>query len=350
MRLFYVLMIFVFSPAGMAFSGGNIRSCNIVASDHGLMEGRLSDHWAQELIGADLLRLDLNQTPAPDKRLFVAVFDRDRDNHNINVRNLISDEGPHAVLPELEYQISLFNVGFEGKSQAKADLTSGAPPSYYKTRAMGDFHVLSRVLKAGRSLPSFINNSMGWPRNMEVGREIESIKIISPPAVLVTTAGGIFPRPLEEKKIMASREIHAVIVGNLAPDGITGIDSAEGEEVHILAPAGEWLTSAGWEGEYQNFGGTSGAAALVTGALAGFEWLSGHSLEPFSAKILLEKTAIPTVHSIQTPQRNGAGLLNGYKLGAVAQALNKSATEKTPFVLKGKSEMRKIICFLWSLL
>ena len=60
---------------------------------------------------------------------------------------------------------------------------------------------------------------------------------------------------------------------------------------------------------------------MVTGSLAGFEWLSGYHPTAKEAKTLLEKTALPTLHSHEKPQINGAGLLNTYKLAEVAKRL-----------------------------
>ena len=113
----------------------------------------------------------------------------------------------------------------------------------------------------------------------------------------------------------------AIIVGSLAPDGKRSHFSHEHEEVHIMAPADYYQSSADAEGNRRTFGGTSGAAPLVTGSLAGFEWLSGYHPTAEESKILLEKTAIMTQHSHDKPRKNGAGILNAYKLGMVGKKL-----------------------------
>ena len=59
----------------------------------------------------------------------------------------------------------------------------------------------------------------------------------------------------------------------------------------------------------------------MTGSLAGFTWLSGYSPTPKEAKILLEKTAIPTEYSNDKPRKNGVGMVNAYKLGIVGKEL-----------------------------
>ena len=78
----------------------DLRSCNIVPSQAGFFGGQLSDYWGQELIGADLLKEELEKTTPIEKHL-VEVFDSPERNHDVRVRNLISDEGKNAVLPEL---------------------------------------------------------------------------------------------------------------------------------------------------------------------------------------------------------------------------------------------------------
>ena len=76
----------------------------------------------------------------------------------------------------------------------------------------------------------------------------------------------------------------------------------------------------------------------MTSSLAGFEWLSGYHPSPREAKLLLEKTATPTVHSHEKPRKNGVGLLNSYKLGEVAKRLKKKCG-KSSFCFK--REIRK---------
>ena len=90
---------------------------------------------------------------------------------------------------------------------------------------------------------------------------------------------------------------------------------------HILAPSDDYILSADNQGVLRQFGGTSGAAPLVTGSLAGFEWISGYHPTAKEAKILLEKTAVP--HSPPPAGKSGKGVLNSYKLGMTAKRLKK---------------------------
>ena len=88
---------------------GNVRTCNIIPSQLELQQGKLSDYWAQEMIGSDLAREELKRAPAVGKNL-VAVFDFPNQNeHDAKVRNLISGEGRHAVLPAMGDKMTSFD-------------------------------------------------------------------------------------------------------------------------------------------------------------------------------------------------------------------------------------------------
>ena len=89
---------------------GNIRSCKIVSSEVGLLGGNLSDYWAQEMIGSDLMREELKLQP-PVKKHLVAVFDTPHysSRHDIASKHIISHEGKQAVLPNIGNSITNFN-------------------------------------------------------------------------------------------------------------------------------------------------------------------------------------------------------------------------------------------------
>ena len=168
------------------------------------------------------------------------------------------------------------------------------------------------------ALPSFVNVSLGW-RNSST--PLEAFKKLSPPSVMVLSAGNHHPVPLRASKAQASRDIDAIVVGSIAPNGQRSGFSQQGREVHVSAPADYHMSSVDENGNYAKFGGTSGAAPLVTGSLAGFEWLSGYHPTAEEAKLLLEKTAIPTLSANKDPRMNGVGMLNAYKLGMVGKRL-----------------------------
>ena len=320
----------------------DIKTCDIVSGKLGLMEGKLSDYWAQELIGSDLLREELEKSPPPDIENWIAVFDIEVEkDHNISVKNLISDEALHAVLPELgEREVPFLEVGPNLESLRDYKKTKRYKPdrrvdlqilerdykkakryksslSMYETSYPGDY-----LFGFKKRSPHYINNSMNWFGSediYEVFKELSSSGVSR--SIVVTGSGNKFPKRLADIERKASKDYDLIIVGSFSPKGFVSTFSQSGKELSILAPSDYWITSAGKNGEYQKSGGTSGAAPLVTGSLAGFEWLSGYHPTAKEAKILLEKTALPTLHSFEKPPINGSGLLNAYKLGEVAKRL-----------------------------
>ena len=169
-------------------------------------------------------------------------------------------------------------------------------------------------------LPSFVNASLTWSGSI-FGRALQSL---SPPSVIVVAAGNKHPNPIRPEKVKASKDFGAIIVGSMAPDGQRSDFSHTHEEVHIMVPADSYQSSADEDGNRQGFGGTSGAAPLVTGGLAGFEWLAGYHPTAEESKTLLEKTAIPTLDANKIPQLSGVGMLNAYKLGMVGKRLKQT--------------------------
>lgn len=311
----------------------NIRICNLLLCQkksrremspcNHLMEGTLSDYWAQELVGSDLLKEELKKIPSPKRPNWIAVFDTQKEGHNIYVKNLISDEGPHAVLPELRNRTaSLF--------QTKKIKQYESVLSLFDTGFPGDYVSEAEYLK--KAPPHFINNSMTWANSKDI---YEVFQKLSPFAIIVKGSGNASTYiGAEDMQSKASENFNVILVGSFSPNGFVSGFSNSGKEVHIMAPSDDWITSAGKDGEYKKFAGTSGATPLVTGSLAGFEWLSGYHPTAEEAKILLEKTSIPTLHSHEEPQINGAGLVNAYKLGEVGKRLKKKCKNKSLFCFK----------------
>ena len=275
-----------------------VESCEILPTKHNLKDGTLTDYWAQEMVGADLLREEIEKAMSlPEDKFLIAVFDNNKEynNHAVYVENIISHKGPQAILPSL----------------------NSLQLHHFPTNSLSYMETVNQL----KTIPSFINNSMYW-NNSE--RIYTAMAQISPPAILITASGNDYlnNHHIDSMKSKFSKDFDGIIVGSLSPQGHVSDFSQEGEEVHILAPSDHYLTSIDNDGNYAKFGGSSGAAPLVTGTLAGFEWLTGYHPTAQEAKLLLENTAVPTVHSVfENPQKNGVGMLNAYKLGQVAKRL-----------------------------
>ena len=295
----------------------NLRTCNIISHKRDLANGFLSDYWAQELIGSDLMREELKKTAPPEREDWIAIFDSKRENHNIAVKNLISGEGPHAVLPELEKRKVPFLETLNPK-QLQSTV------SLYETSYPGDY-----LFGFKKRPPHYINNSLLWLNSEDIYDGFKKLSSSVSQSIIVTASGNDFPKELvEDIKNKASKDFDMIVVGSFSPLGFVSEFSQSSREVFILAPSDDWITSAGKKWDKEQFGGTSGATPLVTGSLAGFEWLSGYHPTAKEAKVLLEKTALPTPHSFEKPRINGAGLLNAYKLGKVAQKLKEKCRSK----------------------
>ena len=98
---------------------GNIRTCNTVSSEFDLLNEQLSDYWAQEMVGSDLLKEKLKQITPIEKNL-AEIFDMP-PGHDVSVRNLISDEGKHSVLPEMGDRVGITHIQTNSRVLQAAD-------------------------------------------------------------------------------------------------------------------------------------------------------------------------------------------------------------------------------------
>ena len=76
-------------------------------------KGTLPDYWAQQMIGSDLLKKEIETAPTVKKKPFVQLFDSNRqDRHDEFVKNIISGTGKQSVLPELGDGIRTFETNW----------------------------------------------------------------------------------------------------------------------------------------------------------------------------------------------------------------------------------------------
>ena len=141
------------TPPSEPPSESNLKTCNIIS--HKLnryhvfsytqkKKAPLSDYWAQEMIGADLLKKEMQDLP-PIKKHFIQLFDvnipKGPAGHDHVVQNLIADDGKHSVLPKLgENSIGINHTHTTGdmvkysdemlsKAEKKCSHLKPAPPS-----------------------------------------------------------------------------------------------------------------------------------------------------------------------------------------------------------------------------
>ena len=159
--------------------------------------------------------------------------------------------------------------------------------------------------------------------------EAELDRLLGGDAIIVQAAGNEFPDSDAYWKVKAGIEVinnsdlvdfgsRVIKVGSVAPDGFVSSFSKTGKDVVVLAPSDNSIIS--YDGKKQlNFGGTSGAAPLVTAALADVLSILPE-LKRSEARELLQRTAIKTSIN-EVSDMNGAGVLNHYKLVRVAKRL-----------------------------
>ena len=161
-----------------------------------------------------------------------------------------------------------------------------------------------------------VNVSMNdFPLNRSI---TDLVNRIDPKIPIVQSSGndGILPT----RHAMHPEEYSRVIlVGNMAENGLIDETSSESEAVTIVAPGS--ITIQSWNAQGPaSFGGTSAAAAVVSGALS-----NALSIRPGltsdQLKEILVKTAVKIPSSLEKVKKNGAGMVNAYKIARVAERL-----------------------------
>lgn len=138
----------------------------------------------------------------------------------------------------------------------------------------------------------------------------------------VMCAGNDFPTPLYGHGDDGTVPLPLITVGSCAPTGYFSSFSRAGEYLTISAPSDEDIQSiAAGTGGFTAFGGSSGAAPLVSGALADVVSMLPQ-LTHAQAIYMLQMTAIPTAINARG---EGHGVLNYYKLLRVAESIHTAA-------------------------
>lgn len=262
--------------------------------------------WAQEYTGADLVRADLQGLAfARDPEALIDVLDTNRNNHGAHAASLIASPSPVGIIPASS-DLTIFEV----------NNTTGHLVNYDRYQAQTEVP------------PRYISNSMSWGGREVIADVVSELAQMG--TVFVTSAGndGI---DVEDLKAQMADQI--VMVGSSRPDGLASGFSQFGPGVVISAPS-DYSVLASNNGTPSLFGGTSGAAPQVTGALAAFSLISDYDLSVAEAHNLLRKTAIKLPQSYTDPATHGAGSLNAYKISQIAQRLKANCAQETAEPLK----------------
>ena len=206
-----------------------INKCDLLKENPAVesFDGKLTDYWAQEYIGADLLRelLILLKIKLPDN--FLAVFDSAAADHYSFVRSLISDNKDSGILPYRSDEVTMYPISSES---SYADLAS----------------------KLINNPPRFINISMGWGSSQT---SKEALSALANKSIIVTCAHNwaIPVFEIHPYKAELGQENKVIIVGSYSPFGIPSEFTNYGKEVNLSAPSDHYILS-----DNELFGGTSG--------------------------------------------------------------------------------------------
>ena len=177
-----------------------------------------------------------------------------------------------------------------------------------------DYRKAIRESLASLPLPQIINYSLRLSNDEERSASLAtSMQALAAKTMLVTSAGNKAPEPIETGKQDLAEQI--IIVGSADPTGHVSSFSQTGCAETIRACSDSYIQSVSPKsGKFFNFGGTSGAAPMVSAALADvLSILPDLSLA--QTKLLLQNTALPNTYG------DAVGLLNYFKLLRVAHRL-----------------------------
>jgi hypothetical protein len=277
--------------------------------------GRLSSLWAQRLVGADFAR-----SAAPGGSPAAVAI-------------LASALHPERLAPEARWQGAELDGPQDSTDRRGGDklanlifspvVGAGVSARLTAAIAMGQRTSARELLEAAERLRTLRPKIVAVIPDLGENEAVLSAfqRLSAEGMIFVLPAGDGFPRPIRDNAVA----LNAIRVGSSSELGIMDLSSQEDPMVDIAAPVGSTLQSAVYsEGKavLEGMSGTAAAVGLVTGALANVAALLP-GLTPAEARALIRQTAQAFPNSREKLQRNGAGLLNAYKMGRVADRLVK---------------------------
>jgi hypothetical protein len=268
-----------------------VAECQLLDSpmEYPPMREGLSQLWAQEYTGADLVRSELEKLQLSHHGE-IEYIDGHQQGHASRVGHLMAGPHPSALVPALKL------------------------PHLYEAN---DIESLVAVFDQIHERPAapYLNMSLGFNGSQVVSDALQTITERG--SVLVMSAGNEgLRKPVDMKK----SQLSAILVGSSKPDGTMSDFSQYSTAIDVTAPSNYEILSHDSRAPIY-FGGTSGAAPQVTASLASFTMVTGVNLTNAQAERLLKKTALTLGHHLLDPQTHGSGSLNSFKIFQIAQRL-----------------------------
>lgn len=301
---------------GALLSGSN-QAFGAAASqieEHVILGDRLTPLWAQEYIGSDLIKEELEELGG--EKVSLAVVDlgfeeehvtlspgfedinvpfqrngnrRMRANHGTSVLNLLTGPSPYRITNHAQL------------TKLVAAYFSGMYGYFY------------RQSEEEGSFPRVVSNSLGWSQESKIADTVE--KFSKKGTLWFLAAGNNFPEPVDS----VEKNSTALLIGYFSPSGLTSYEAQVDPSLLVLAPANEELLTLNGYGLEHTFGASSGATPMVAGTVINMLALYPE-LTTDNIKKIIKKTAFPSVENkLGYPKL--PGLLNGYKAFKVTERL-----------------------------
>ena len=242
------------------------------------------------------------------------------DSHGTHVANLIASDSPVGM--SSKGVITMIHAGLSEEEIRKRIDNTGTMPTIASIDRQSDLSSFIRAAdEANLNHPDVINFSMGTSFSeiefKSGSNVVAAVDKVIDNTILVQAAGNDFPEAVEG--LIAGRGDKMIIVGSADPSGFVSSFSQADKRVHILAHSDNFISSYGVDGVLEKFGGTSGAAPQVSGAVADFVSILSSPTRDEVAHVL-QKSAI-TTGATKVSSLNGAGTLNQYKMLRVAKRM-----------------------------
>ncbi|MDO9182114.1 MAG: S8/S53 family peptidase [Bacteriovorax sp.] len=275
---------------------------------------RITGSWAQEYIGADLVKDEISNTHLSLIPKIAILDDTFSGLPGFPLKT--GEEFEHGTnTANLTFSNSIVSSGAVGKIDHLVSMNND-PAGYGKAYEV--------FLKDG--FPNVINNSMIFWTDDRAQEPLKKIKDQN--VTIIVSGGNNYPYPHLNFKNTPDKNF--IIVGWIGDEGYYSQESTDGGHIDIVAPSGMNQLSSIKNGTFTRFGGSSGAAPMVSGASSNIVAVLGVSkLEII--KGILTKSSMPFPVKNNS---NGSGTLNSYKAFRVAIKIKEKCLEDASCIQK----------------
>ena len=297
----------------------------------------LSAGWAQELVGADLAR-EFTIANARNRHVPIAVIELSDTARSRQFRHGKSVQfiPPRSSFRSLDFDESEHATAVAFIISGPAPYGAGAFASVEYLIQNGDSNITHQLLGNIDKLPPVLTNiSIGLNTP---GLFQNDVFALSRKSLIVTSGGNDFPKLLIDRKV----PYLSLNISSIRADGLVSDFSTPGPEIDLAAPSDWEMMSSTEENRLRKFGGTSGAAPLVTGILSNVAAISPE-LTPAEIRAIALETAIPSLslrrNGNGNGNGNGKGIVNAYRAVRLAARLAARPKNSAPTDIH---ELRKL--------